>query len=79
MKEAKESMFLKENIQNAQNGDQHALIGLVEKFRPLMLNLAKKINDEDAFPNIQAVFIELIQHLKLQRCVKPMIQRYFST
>jgi len=57
--------MLIDHIRNSQNRDETATLLLLEKFRPLLKKYAHKLSYEDAFDDLQADFLALIQNLRL--------------
>ncbi len=49
--------MLNSTIRNAQKNDEENMLLLIEKFRPLMVKYARKLNYEDAYDDIMLYFI----------------------
>ena len=54
-------------IRSAQNGNQDAMLLLIEKFSPLLQKYARKLNNEDAESELTLAFIELITAFNLEK------------
>lgn len=52
-------------IQNAQKNNEEDMLVLIEKFNPLMVKYARKLNYEDAYNDIVLCFITLIKSQNL--------------
>lgn len=53
-------------IQNAQENNEEDMLFLIDKFRPLMVKYAKKLDYEDAYNDIVLYFIKLIKSINLK-------------
>ncbi|MDE6362998.1 MAG: hypothetical protein K2L86_01830 [Lachnospiraceae bacterium] len=53
-------------IQNAQENSEEDMLALIEKFNPLMVKYARKLNYEDAYNDIVLCFINLIKSQNLR-------------
>lgn len=56
--------MLRELILNAQLGNQDALLAIIEKFKPINMKYARKLNYEDAYEDLILFNIEC-QYLKI--------------
>ena len=56
-------------IQNAQENSEEDLLALIEKFNPLMVKYARKLNYEDAYNDIVLCFINLIKSQNLRKLI----------
>jgi DNA-directed RNA polymerase sigma subunit (sigma70/sigma32) len=52
-----------DDIQNGQNGNQQAILNLIEKFNPVLKKYARKLETEDAYNDLQLEFLETILYL----------------
>lgn len=58
--------MLIDKICEAQQGNQEAMLYLIQKYTPLLKRYSKKIGQEDAFSELTLAFIELIHHIKIE-------------
>lgn len=69
-------------IQEAQAGNQKAMLYLLEKFDPLLRKYSRRLRAEDSYQTMQLKFLELIQQINLN-CLRnhldAVITRYIST
>ena len=56
-----------DDIRNGQNGNQQAVMDLVNKFSPALKKYARKLETEDAYFDLQAEFLDLILHLNCDK------------
>ena len=56
-------------IQNAQENSEEDMLALIERFKPLMVKYARKLNYEDAYNDIVLCFITLIKSQNLCKLV----------
>lgn len=56
-----------DKICEAQQGNQDAMLYLIQKYTPLLMRYSKKIYQEDAFSELTLAFIELIYHIKIEK------------
>lgn len=73
-------MAIKEEILRAK-ADSTALVGLIERFAPLLNKYVKKLKSEDAYADLQLKFIELIlrfDYRKMRSSEDPYILSYLS-
>lgn len=61
--------MLVDEIREAQQGNQDAMLYLIQKYAPLLKHYSKKIYQEDAFSELMLAFIELIQHIRTERLI----------
>lgn len=59
--------MLIDKICEAQQGNQDAMLYLIQKYTPLLMRYSKKIYQEDAFSELTLAFIELIYHIKIEK------------
>ncbi len=59
--------MLNSTIRNAQENDEEDMLLLIEKFRPLMVKYARKLNYEDAYDDVMLYFIKLVKSIKLDK------------
>lgn len=57
--------MLNSTIRNAQENDEEDMLLLIEKFRPLMVKYARKLNYEDAYDDVMLYFIKLVKSINL--------------
>lgn len=55
-----------ELIADIQNGDQDSLESIINKFKPIICKLARKLNYEEAETDLIIVFIQLVRFIKLE-------------
>ena len=59
--------MLSSKIRNAQENSEEDMLLLIEKFRPLMVKYARKLDYEDAYNDIMLYFIKLIKSINLDK------------
>ena len=59
--------MFKERIFNAQQGDQEAMLQLIEQFTPLLKKYAYKLHTDDALSELTLKLIELVHAIKLDK------------
>lgn len=56
-----------DDIRSSQNGDQQAVLNLINKFSPALKKYARKLETEDAYYDLQVEFLDLILHLDCKK------------
>lgn len=59
--------MLSSRIRNAQENSEEDMLLLIEKFRPLMVKYARKLDYEDAYDDIMLYFIKTIKSINLDK------------
>lgn len=62
----------------AQQGNQEAMLELIDRFQPLLRKYARKMGYDDAYEDCRLFFIELIQNINLKRIHEQKEQRTVS-
>ena len=61
--------MLVDKIREAQQGNQDAMLYLIQKYMPLLNRYSKKLHQEDAYSELTLAFIELIHHIRIDRLI----------
>lgn len=70
-----------DDIRSGQNGNQTAVLNLVNKFSPALKKYARRLGTEDAYYDLQTEFLALILHLdctKLRKTSDGAMVKYLS-